>query len=128
MVIYIRDGELSEIEQRVNAVESWTYSITTTLAQDGLSLGDVYTHHLKGIDKLVRNDAQVRYVLFTCINKDSPRQRPHGHGLIRTTLPEWKVQKLFWGYGTTIRPVYDLQRWLDYCTSQAVSTTTLLNI
>lgn len=125
---YIREEERIEIEDKVRSVDDWSYTITTTLAEDDVTLAQVWMHNQQGIDRLVRNDARAVYVLFTCINRDSPRHRPHGHGLIRTTLPLWKVQKLFWGHGTKVKPVSDVVGWLDYCTSQAIRDVTLHNI
>lgn len=125
---YLREEERIEIEDRVRSVDDWTYTITTTLAEDDVSLAQIWMMNQKGIDRLVQNDARAVYVLFTCINRDSPRQRPHGHGLVRTTLPLWKVQRWFWGYGARVKPVVDAEGWLDYCTSQAIRDTTLHNI
>lgn len=105
----------------------WNYSVTSGVAGDEVTLGDVWMSAQRSIELLKKNDKEVKYFLAVC--KNSREGRPHLHGVIQTTLKEYQLKACFYSYHSyTAREIKDLQGWLSYMMPQVVEDCYLTNI
>jgi hypothetical protein len=105
----------------------WNYSVTSGVAGDEVTLGDVWMSMQRSIQLLEKNDREAKYFLAVC--KNGEEGRPHLHGLIYTTLKEYKLKACFYGYHSyKARPIEDVRGWLSYMMPQVVEDCFLSNI
>lgn len=126
---YLTHSGREALEKLVKKKE-WTYTITTSYGTSDLSVGDVWSYHLTAISRMKKADPQVFYLLNVCVNRESSAGRPHGHGLIQTTLTDEQLRRCFFYGGCDVRPVVrnSLGKWCLYMTNQTLTDTTLHNI
>lgn len=126
---YLTHSGRVEIEKLVMKSD-WTYTITTSYGTKELSEGDVWRYHTNSISRLRKADPDVNYLLNVCVNKESYTGRPHGHGLIRTTMTDEQLRRCFFYDGCDVRPLIrtKLDKWCLYMTNQTLIGYTLHNI
>lgn len=127
---YYTRYELEALQAELRA-HTWTHTLTFTLPVDSPSMGDMWEHGTKGVERLLRKDPNAQFSIFVCVNREEEGwQRPHLHGLVNTVLEPDKVASCFYRKETLVRPYRAETKgdWIVYVTRQAIRDTHLHNM
>jgi hypothetical protein len=127
---YFTAEEKQQLEDELNSLE-WTYTVTFTLPVDSPSIGDIWMLSIKACERLTKKDVAAVYCLFVCINSDERSwERPHVHGLVRTSLTPAQVKSCFHAKETWVHPFTRKHPgdWIGYVVKQAIRETQLHNM
>jgi hypothetical protein len=129
----LTDEELAEVTDGLTQ-HRWTHSITLGVAGTNISYGDVWTSAQNGLWKLTQKDPTATYAVWVCSNIQDTGEdgRPHAHGVISTTLPQYKVDSCFYSfYSYRLKAVdanHPLTGWCEYFLPQAIRNANLTNV
>jgi hypothetical protein len=73
----------------------WNYFATFTLQGDDISSGDCYLALHDNMSRLQKIDSEIDFLFYIC--QRDIFERPHIHGVMRSSLPARKIEKAWRG-------------------------------